>query len=128
MSEPAGQLSGKRPNCPGSGEVTGAPQGPTEIGRCLADESSGFRPLTRAAAALSQWAAAVLCGSHAQSVARTLKQRTAVVGEDDGCSVQYKQDLGQRARAGQEKLWPQPQLRLAFGFVMWNPESCRPFL
>ena len=46
---------------------------------------------------------------------------SAVVDDLDGITVELEAD-------GQEKLCPQPQLRVAFGFVMANPDWSRPSL
>ena len=75
----------------------------------------------RAAAALALRAAAVLGRARAEPVAQDLEQRRAVVGDLDRAAVEAE-------RSGQEKLWPQPQVRVAFGFVMANPDWSRPSL
>ena len=59
-------------------------------------------------------------GARAEPLAQDVEQRGAVVGDLDGPPVE--------AERGQLKLCPQPQVRVAFGFVMANPDWSRPSL
>ena len=75
----------------------------------------------RAAPALTLGAAAILGGADPEAFAQRVEQRRAVVLNLDGTAVDREAD-------GQEKLWPQPQVRLALGLVMANPDWSSPSL
>ena len=54
-------------------------------------------------------------------------------GRDEGATVTGDASVAGSESSGpdpvdQLKLWPQPQVRLAFGFVMANPDWSRPSL
>ena len=56
---------------------------------------------------------------------------TLRVADGDGPAVELEVQTGRHRGAGrrgcaQLKEEPQPQVRVAFGFVMWNPASWRP--
>ena len=51
------------------------------------------------------------------------KTPTAPDGCDQPCAINRA-----RSAVRQEKLWPQPQVRCAFGFVIANPDWFRPSL
>ena len=85
----------------------------------------------RAAPALALRAAAVLGGPEAEPVAQHLEKRGAVVVHRDDAAVDREPDLvgapfGARGFGCQLKEDPQPQVRVAFGFEMWNPASFSP--
>lgn len=75
----------------------------------------------RAATTLALRATAVLGRADPEAFAQRVEQRRAIVFELDGPAVELE-------AKGQEKLWPQPQVRLAFGLVMANPDWSRPSL
>jgi hypothetical protein len=75
----------------------------------------------RAAAALALRAAPVLGAAYAQAVAQDFEEgRRAVRLNLDVAAVEGEPD--------QEKLWPQPQVRVALGLVMAKPDCSRPSL
>ena len=88
----------------------------------------------RAAAALPLGAAAVLDRDAAEVVAQHVEERAVLVGELDLGSVQAEPEdrgrLGVSPAGGgvQLKEDPQPQVREALGFEMWNPASVSPSL
>jgi hypothetical protein len=46
----------------------------------------------------------------------------------DGVSVEGEGDGCRRGGVAQLNEEPQPQVRVAFGFTMWNPAPCSPSL
>jgi hypothetical protein len=74
----------------------------------------------RAAAALPLRATAVLCRARPEPVAQDLEERGVVPLDFDVAPVE--------GEANQLKLWPQPQVREAFGLVIANPDCSRPSL
>jgi hypothetical protein len=46
----------------------------------------------------------------------------------DCVSVELEGDGGRRGGVDQLKEEPQPQVRVALGFTMWNPAPCSPSL
>ena len=83
---------------------------------------------------MALWAAAVLDRLTGKAVAQDVEKGTAVVLELD---IDPVQPDGERLETRvltpvggwvQLKEDPQPQVRVAFGFVMWNPASFSPSL
>ena len=75
----------------------------------------------RAAAALPLRRAAVLDRRDPEPLAQDRQERFAVGDvELDGLAVEGERE------SGQLNDWPQPQVRSAFGLLMWNPEPWRP--
>jgi hypothetical protein len=74
----------------------------------------------RAAAALALGTAPVLRRAHPEPVAQDLQEWGVVSLDFDVAPVEGEAD--------QLKLWPQPQVRDAFGFVIANPDCSRPSL
>ena len=74
----------------------------------------------RAATALPLGAATVLRRARTEAVAEDLEERGTVVRDLDGSAVEAERD--------QLKLWPHPQVRVAFGFVILKPASVSPLL
>ena len=75
----------------------------------------------RAAAALALGRAAVLDRRDPEPLAQDRQERFAVGDlELDGLAVEGERECGQLND------WPQPQVRSAFGLLMWNPEPWRP--
>ena len=81
-----------------------------------------------AAPALPLGAAAVLDGATAQLLAERVEERRTVVEDRDLGPVESEGQARRRGGVAQLKEEPQPHVRVALGFVMWNPESCRPSL
>ncbi len=81
-----------------------------------------------AAAALALGAAAVLQRAQRQVLAQDLEQARPVVGNLDVGAVDAEPDQGIRTSVDQLKEEPQPQVRLALGFVTWNPAPWSPSL
>jgi hypothetical protein len=73
-----------------------------------------------AAAALPLGAAAVLRRTRPEPVAQDLQERGVVSLDFDVAPVEGEMN--------QLKLWPQPQVREAFGLVIANPDCSRPSL
>jgi hypothetical protein len=74
----------------------------------------------RAAAALALGATAVLRRARPEPVAQDLQERGVASLDFDVAPVEGEVD--------QLKLWPQPQVREAFGLVIANPDWSRPSL
>ena len=51
-----------------------------------------------------------------------------IVIDLDGDPIENKGDGCRRGGFAQLNEEPQPQVRVAFGFTMWNPASCNPSL
>jgi hypothetical protein len=51
-----------------------------------------------------------------------------IVPDRDGLPVEEEGDGGSRGGVDQLKEEPQPQVRVALGFTMWNPAPCSPSL
>ena len=61
-------------------------------------------------------------------LAEDLEQCRPVVRYLDVGAVDAQSDQGIRTSVDQLKEEPQPQVRLALGFVTWNPAPCSPSL
>ena len=84
-----------------------------------------------AAAALALGAAAVLDRTAPQLLAERVEERGPVhrhQTDDGGRPLRREGDGGRRGGVAQLKEEPQPQVRVALGFTMWNPAPCSPSL
>jgi len=94
-----------------------------------AGDTGGTVDPDRAAATLALGAAAVLDRMARELFTQGVEQRDpqAVVNLDRG-SVEDKGNGRRRGGVAQLKEEPQPQVRVALGFTMWNPAPCSPSL
>jgi len=92
-------------------------------GRCNARNAWSAVYPDRAAPALTLGTTTVLYRMQPERFAQDLQQRRSVVRDSDSVAVYDQAEM-----ATQLKEDPQPQVRVAFGFVTWNPAPCSPSL
>ncbi len=104
------------------------PSGHTSGGSDACHAGSAINP-DGAASALALGAAPVLDRTAPQLLPERVKERDSLIVINlDRVPVKEKGNGWRRARFSQLNEEPQPQVRVAFGFTIWNPAPCSPSL